>query len=597
MTIDLGFAWLRLPSGRQISIVDVPGHERFIKNMLAGVGCIDAAILVIAANDGVMPQTREHLSILDLLQVSSGVVAVTKIDLVDSELLDMAIQEARAALAGTTLANAALVPVSVVSGQGLSQFVTTLDQVLVGLPVRANLERPRLWIDRVFTVTGFGTVVTGTLIDGVLRMGQAVEILPAGRQSRIRAMETHKRSLEVAQPGTRVAVNLPDLRVDDVKRGDVLSLPGCLKPTKRLDARLRCLPNVPGGLKDKTIARLFVGSADVEVKVRLLDAEAIAPGETGLAQLSLTEPTVVARGDHFVLRHSAISLTLGGGVVIDPYPLRHTRHRASIIAALETMERGDPPEVLRRTLGDKRPVEVRRLLEWTGLTLAELSQAVDNLISAREVIVLGADPHDALPAVGVYLVSQAGWQRLLDEMTRLVRDHHRRYPLRRGMPKEDLRSRLDMEADLFPHVVSQAVQARALVEDITTVRLPDFQVKLTPEQEERAHRLLQAHRQSPYAPPTISVAAREYGVDAELLRVLIDRGDLVKVGDEEVFMRPVYDEMVVRITQWIKREGSITVAQVRELIPDATRRYVMALLNHLDEIRITRRIGDERVLR
>jgi selenocysteine-specific elongation factor len=597
MTIDLGFAWLRLPGGRQISLVDVPGHERFIRNMLAGVGCIDAAILVVAANDGVMPQTREHLAILDLLQVRSGVAAITKTDLVDADLLEMAIQETRDVLAGTTLVDAPLVPLSVVTGEGLSQFVTTLDRVLAESPARPDLGRPRLWIDRVFTVAGFGTVVTGTLIDGILQAGQEIEVLPAGRRSRIRALETHKSSIDVAQPGTRVAVNLARLAVEDLKRGDLLSTPGHFNPTKRLDARLRCLSNVPGGLKDGTVGRLFVGSADVEAKVRLLNAEVLAPGEAGLAQLSLAEPTVVVRGDRFVLRHSAVNVTVGGGVVIDPHPLHHTRYRPPVISALEIMERGAPREIVRQVLGDKWPIETPRLPEWTGLTPAELDQAVSGLVSTGEAMLFGVEARGSLPSPGVYLVSRSGWQRLLNEMARLVGDYHRRYPLRRAMPKEDLRSRLEMKAELFPFVVSQAAKEAVMVEEGAAVRLSDHRVQLTPEQEDNVRRLLRAHQKMPHTPPTVSAAAREYGVDGELLQVLVEQGDLVKVGDEEIFLRPVYDEMVARIVQRIEREGSITLAQAREVFPDTTRRYLMALLEHLDELKITRRVGDGRVLR
>jgi len=336
MTIDLGFAWLRLPSGREISIVDIPGHEHFIRNMLTGVGCIDAVILVVAANDGVMPQTREHLPILDLLQVRSGVVVVTKKDLVDQELFEMAVEEVREILPNTVLAGAPLIPVSVVTGEGLSRLLVTLDQVLAETSTRPDLERPCLWIDRVFTVAGFGTVVTGTLIDGALRTGQEVEVLPVGRKSRIRALETHKRRIEVAHPGTRVAVNLANMAVDDLRRGDLLTVPGRLKPTKRLDARLRCLPDAPEGLKDGTVGRFFIGSADVAVKVRLLAAEVLAPGETGLAQLFLNEPVVAVRGDRFVLRRPAINATVGGGVAIAPHPLRHRR---SLVACCSVWSR------------------------------------------------------------------------------------------------------------------------------------------------------------------------------------------------------------------------------------------------------------------
>jgi selenocysteine-specific elongation factor len=596
MTIDLGFAWLRLPSGREISIVDVPGHEHFISNMLAGVGCIDAVMLVVAANDGVMPQTREHLAILDLLQVQSGVVVITKKDLVDQELLDMAVEEVREVLTDTALADAPMVPVSVVTGAGLSQLLETLDQVLARTPTRPDLERPRLWIDRVFTVVGFGTVATGSLIDGVLRTGQEVEILPAGLKSRIRALETHKRRIEVARPGTRVAVNLVNLAVDEMGRGDLLTVPGRLKPTKRLDVRLRCLPDAPEGLQDGSAARLFIGSADVTVKARLLAAQALAPGETGLAQLFLTKPIVAVRGDRFVLRRPAINATVGGGVVIDAHPQRQRRYRPQVSAALEAMERGAPQEILERALGAKRPVETMRLLEWTGLTPVELGQAISALLASGGALLFGAEADAPLLSPGVHLVSQAGWQRLLDELGQLVGDYHRQYPLRRAMPKEDLRSRLGLEANLFRRVLSRAAEAAVIVEEEASVRLVNHRIQFHPAQEEQVRRLLQAHRKAPFTPPTAAVAASDFGVDGELLRALVDLGDLVEVGDGVFFMRPIYAEMVAGIVTWIEREGSITIAQARTLF-QTSRRYLMALFGHLDELGVTRRVGDERVLR
>ncbi len=595
MTTDLGFAWLRLPGGPEISIVDVPGHERFIKNMLAGVGCIDAVLFVVAANDGVMPQTREHLAILDLLQVRAGVVAITKTDLVDGDLLDLAIGEVEEVLAGTSLAAAPLVPVSAVTGEGLADLVATLAQVLSQTSPRPDLERPRLWIDRVFSVSGFGTVVTGTLIDGTLGVGQEVEILPAGIKSRIRALETHKHRIEVASPGTRLAVNLTNLATGDLKRGDLLTIPGRMRPTKRLDARLRCLPGSPEPLSDGATGRLFIGSADVAVKVRLLAAEMLAPGETGLAQLFLAAPVVAARGDRFVLRRPSIGATVGGGIVIDPHPLRHPRFQPPIIASLETMERGSPTEIVRQVLGAKLPVEVPWLLEWTGLSPAQLETALRALSDVGEVILLGADTNARLISTGVYVLSPAGWQRLVTEMVRLVGDYHRQFPLRRAMPKEDLRSRLNMEVRLFRHVMARAAADGVVVEESAGVRLGNHQIQFSPEQTAKVQHLLLAHQQSPYTPPTVTQAVKEYGVDAELLRILIERGDLVDVGDGVLFLRPVYDEIVGQIVAWIKEKGSITVGQTRDMF-STSRRYVMALLAHLDERQITRRVGDERVL-
>lgn len=596
MTTDLGFAWLRLPGGREISIVDVPGHERFIKNMLAGVGCIDAALLVVAANDGMMPQTREHLAILDLLQVQKGVVAITKTDLVDRDLLDLAIEEVEELLADTSLSAAPLVPVSAVSGEGLTELVATLEQVLSETVLRPDLERPRLWIDRAFSVAGFGTVATGTLIDGTLQVGQEVEILPAGVKSRIRALETHKRSVEMAPPSTRVAVNLAGLAAGDLVRGDLLTVPGRINPTKRLDARLRCLSGSPEPLSDGVRGRLFIGSADVEVKVRLLAAEALAPGESGLAQLFLTAPIVAVRGDRFVLRRPAIGATVSGGVVVDPHPLRHRRFQTHVISNLEAMERGDPEEILSHILGDKSPIEVPWLLQWTGLAPAQLETAIHTLSEADEAILFGAETGARLISPGVYVVSRAGWQWLAAEMAWLVGEYHRRFPLRRTMPREDLRSRLNMEPRLFRCAATRAATDGLIVEESAGVRLPGQWVQLTAGQEANTRRLLQAHRSNPYAPPTGMQAVRDYGVDAELLRALVERGDLVDVGDDVLFLSRAYEEMTDRFVAWIEQNGSITVGQARDMF-STTRRYVMALLDHLDAQQITRRVGDERVLR
>jgi len=392
-----------------------------------------------------------------------------------------------------------------------------------------------------------------------------------------------------------VAVNLADLTVDDLKRGDLLTIPGRLVPTMRLDARLRCLPDAPEGLKDGTPGQLFIGSANVGAKIRLLAAEVLTPGEMGLAQLFLTKPIVAVRGDCFVLRRPAINATVGGGVAIDPHPLRHRRYRPRVIAALEAMERGTPQEILRRVLGAKPPVEMPHLLEWTGLALAELNQAITTLLAAGEAILFGVEAEALLLSPDAYLVSRTGWQRLLDVLTRLVSEYHRRYPLRRTMPREDLRSRLGLEVELFRCVVSRAVEEEVIVEEGAGVRLLGHKVQLTPQQEQKTQRLLQPCRETPYTPPTARVAEREYGVEAELLRVLIDQGDLVEVGDSVLFLRPVYEEMVAEIRGRIEREGKITVAQVRDMF-HTSRHYAITLMEHLDSLKVTRRVEDERVL-
>lgn len=528
MTTDLGFAWLRLPSGREISII--------------------------------------------------------------------ALEEIEELLVNTSLSGAPVIPISTVTGEGLADLVATLDQVLLHTAPRPDLGRPRLWIDRAFSVAGYATVVTGTLIDGMLSVGQEVEILPDGIKSRIRALETHKRRIEVARPGTRVAVNLTSLPARDLVRGDLLTIPGWLIPTKRLDVKLRCLPGSPEPLNDGASGQLYIGSADVQIKVRLLSTVALAPGETGWAQLFLDAPIAAVRGDRFVLRRPALGATVGGGVVIDPHPLRHRRFQVDAISRLETMERSKPQEILRHILGEKIPVEVSRLLQWTGLAPTELEEAIQTLSARGEAILLSGDRQGRGLSTGSYLTSLAGWQRLASRIASLLGEYHCRFPLRRTMPREELRSRLDMGPRLFRYAVSRAVAEGVIVEESVGLRLVTHRVQFTAEQEANSERLLQAHRSSPYAPPTAGRAARDYGVDAELLQALIERGDLVSVGDDVLFLPSVYEEMLNRIEDWIEQNGSITVAQVRDMF-GTTRRYAMALLEHLDLEQITKRVGDVRVLR
>ncbi len=354
MTIDLGFAWLTLPSGREASIVDVPGHESFIKNMLAGVGGIDVALLVVAADEGVMPQTSEHLAILDLLRVYSGVVALTKADLVDEEWLALVREEVAETLAPTTLAGAPIIACSAVSRQGLPELLAALDAALDAAPGRRDLARPRLPIDRVFTITGFGTVVTGTLQDGALRTGQEVEILPRGLRARVRGLQTHKRAVEMGAPGVRLAVNLAGVAKSDLARGDVLALPGQLRPTMALDVRLDVLAGAPRPVAHNAVLDLYLGASETPARVVLLEGDELQPGESGWAQLRLARPIVAAWGDRFILRVPSPSLTIGGGVVVEPWARRHRRSDAAVLARLVTLSQGNPEEIVLAALQGTR---------------------------------------------------------------------------------------------------------------------------------------------------------------------------------------------------------------------------------------------------
>ncbi len=581
MTIDLGFAWLRLPSGREISIVDVPGHERFIKNMLAGVGGIDLALLVVAADEGVMPQTREHLAILDLLRVKRGLVALTKSDLVEPEWLEMVEEDVRSALRGTVLADAPIVTVSSVTGSGLPELLAELDRLLAETPPKQNMGRPRLPVDRVFTITGFGTVVTGTLVDGHLRVGQEVEVLPRGLRSRVRGLQTHKQKVEEAEPGSRVAANLTALATTDLQRGDVVTIPRAFRPTQAFDAHLRMIPGAPHPLPHGTTVTVHVGAAETMARVSLLDAEELAPGAQGWGQFRTAGPVVVAKGDLFVFRSP--DTTLGGGEVVEPHARRHRRFQPSIIAGLETLERGSPDEMVLSSLA-VGPVETKAAAQKSGLPTEQFRAALGALSADGRVVQLGD-----------YWLTAPAWSTLRQRVVRALEEYHRQYPFRQGMPREELRSRLGLPARPHLAALQKLAEEREIVEADATVRLAGHQVRFTPEQQAKVARLKQALAANPYAPPSRSELEGQLGLDPEAVTALLQQGELVRVGEDMVFLVPAYEEMVRRIKQYIAAHGKMTVAEVRDLF-GTSRKYALAITAYLDEQHITRRVGDERVL-
>jgi selenocysteine-specific elongation factor len=598
MTIDLGFAWLTLPSGEQVGIVDVPGHQDFIKNMLAGVGGIDAVLFIIAADESVMPQTREHLAILDLLKIPTGVIALTKVDLAESEeWIELVEAEVMDIVEGTVLDGAPIVPVSAVTGQGLDRLRQTLDEVLAKIPTRADRGRPRLPVDRVFTVAGFGTVVTGTLSDGALRPGQEVEILPARLKARIRGLQTHKRKIEVAVPGSRVAVNLTSVSTEDVKRGDVVTIPGWLEPTQLVDVRLDYLADAPRELRHNQEVEFFTGAAEVMAHVRLLGARSLAPGQSGWAQLRLAERVPLVKGDRFIIRQPSPSLTIGGGMVVDPLPRRrHRRFRPAVIQRLETLAHGTPADLLLEALDRRGPIPARTLISDTPLPAETAAESLRQLLQEGQAFALlpGSSPTDDVLRAPQYVASSAGWAMLRNRLTGEVGEFHRTYPLRQGMPREALKSRLKLDTRLFNEAVARASDEGALAESETIIRLPEHAVRFSPDQQELINRLLREFQRTPYTTPSFKDSVAAVGEDVVL--ALIETGQLVRLGPDVLLLSETYDELVTWVKEYIAQHGSVNVGQVRDAF-NTSRKYALALLEYLDDQRITKRVGDERVLR
>ncbi len=584
LTIDLGFAWLALPSGNEISIVDVPGHERFINNMLAGVGGIDIALLVVAADESVMPQTREHLAILDLLRIPRGLVALTKSDLVDEEWLELVAADIEDTLAGTALAGAAIMPVSAHTGEGLPELVAAIESMITGIPAKRDLARPRLPIDRAFTISGFGTVVTGTLIDGHLTTGQEVSLAVSGQRARIRGLQTHRSQVERAEPGTRVAANLSGVSHDGIFRGEVLTPPGWLRPTTAFDVHLRVLEDAPNPLRHNMYVTAHTGSSETVARLRLLENDQAQPGDTTWAQLKLENPIAVAKGDYFVIRSNMT--TLGGGNIVDTHAPRPRRRHEQTLDRLRIMERGSDRDVLLKTIERMEPAEFRAVVNRANMNADTARAELESMLADGDCIALG----DGSIRPTTRLYTGGGWRALENKTHAALEDYHRAFPLRPAAPKEELRSRLNLSPQVFADALKLLRDAGVAVESGSGARLPSHTPKLGNAQRQIAHEYLKSLESNPFSPPT------DIEIDPEIVALLNDEGKVTKVSDAIVFSADAYAQMVERITRHLTENEEITVADVRDLL-GTSRKYALALMDHLDHTRITRRVGDVRVLR
>lgn len=591
MSIDLGFAHLDLPDGTRIGIVDVPGHERFIKNMLAGATGIDLVMLVVAADEGVKPQTIEHLDIITLLGIQSGLVVMTKIDLVDDELAELGEEDIRAALVGSPLDGAPVVRVSAKTGQGLRELVTALTEQ-VGQVRPADVRGPaRLPVDRVFTMPGFGLVATGTLIRGRLSRGDEVEILPAGHVAYVRGIETHGVDVSEVSAARRVAVNLSRLSGERIERGDTICAKGSMTPSGLLDVRLSLLHRTREPLKQRTRVRVHHGTAERLGRVYFMDRDALSPGESCFAQLRLERPVVAARGDRCVIRSYSPMTTIGGGVVIDPNPRPHRRDR-SVIADLETMEAGAHRDLALRWLAHRKealfvPRDLARALQ---LDATDAEQLITELLQEGAVVRL---------ANSSAFVSAQVHRAVTERVVWALREYHRANPLRETMPKDALQAAVKRPA---PALVDDVLARLAAEGRITCgpqgVRMADHVVELSPEHERAMDAMRSLARHAHFAPPTrdaVLAAARLPHEEARaLLAWLLRSGDLVAVGDH-IYHRETIEETKRLAARRFKEKGPFTIADLRDLT-GPSRKYVVPLAEYLDGIGFTRRQGNVRII-
>lgn len=589
MTIELGFAWFTLPHGRAVSIVDVPGHERFIKTMLAGVGGIDAAMLVVAADEGPMPQTAEHLAILDLLGIERGVVALTKRDLVDDDWLALVTEEVRERLHGTTLAAAPIIPISAQTGDNLPQLLQALELLAETSSRQLHQAGARLPIDRVFSVAGFGTVVTGTLSGGELAVGDTLQLYPHDRLVRVRGLQNHQHAVPRAAPGIRTAVNLSGIATAEILRGDVLAPPGIMTPSQRVDVRLSLLASAPAPLRQNDGVDFFTGASEIAARVTLLDREQVEPGETAWVQLRLRAPVAVLQGDHFIVRRASPSETIGGGVIVAANPARHKRFRPETVQALETLASGTPAELVLQHLAHA-PLELRQLrADLPGMLEPELKAALSNLLTSGDVVRLGARLGDSRPAD--FVATRTAWTALLLRLTALLSTFHAMQPLHPGMAREEVRRRLGITSPrLFDDLVLTAAFEKAVVDDGATLRQPAFRITLDPRRRSLADTWLAALQAEPYAPP----GPHEIGLDPETLAALEHLGEIIKVADGVYFAPAAWESLTRATLAYIDGQGTISLAQFRDHF-GTSRKYAQAALEQLDRQKITRRVGDNRI--
>ena len=595
MTIELGFGWMTLPNGEEIGIVDVPGHRDFIENMLAGVGGIDAALLVIAADEGVMPQTKEHLAILDLLQIPAGIIVLTKIDLApDSTWLDLVENDVRAAVANTVMKDAPLVRVSAKNKTGLDQLLSTLSYILETKTTRTDLGRPRLPIDRVFSMSGFGTVVTGTLSDGTLSAGDEIEILPSRLRGRVRGLQTHKKKEERALPGSRTAVNISGINVEQIQRGDVLAHPEQYQATRRLDARFRLLKDLSSSIKHNSEVKFFIGASETIATLRLLDAEELAPGQEAWIQLELREPVVAVRGDRYILRRPSPGETIGGGAVVEPHPKeRHKRFDEYVLNSLESLSQGSPADILFEAALTVRAASIKEITTRSRLESEKATTALKELLKNGKLILL----EEGQPTIASDLLIMASlhFDSMRDETLKIIEAYHQNFPLRRGIPREELKSRLNLPTREFNVFTTKLInQGSIMVSGTKSLARPGHRTEFNHGQQLKVDELMRKFERSPFAPPSVKECQAE--VSEEIFNTLLELEKLIEVSAEVVFQKQDYDSIVMKIKQTIQKNGQITLAEVRDLFK-TSRKYAQALLEHLDSINVTVRSGDFRKLK
>ncbi len=595
ITIDIGFANLVLDDGTRVGFVDVPGHERFVKNMLAGVGGIDLVLLVIAADESIKPQTREHFDICRLLRIPDGVVVLTKSDLVEPDILDLVRLEAREFVAGSFLQAAPMVAVSSRTGTGLEELTTVLRDLAGRAAGRAPHGLMRLPVDRSFSIKGFGSVVTGTLIAGTIREGDEVAVLPQGTKARVRGLEVFNQPTAIAHPGQRTAVNLQGVEAGAIQRGNLLTVPGVLEASYMLDVELETLMADEAALRDLARVRFHHGTLEAMARVKLFEGGTLPPGGRGFAQLRLETPLAALPGDRFILRRYSPPITIGGGTILHTRP---PKLRRSAPGARERFARlSDPSPVVRlRALVDEAGasgVDAQDLRSLTGLEPAETARLLEPVVRAGEIV--------SLPAAATRYVAAEAWSDLEAQVKATLADFHRKEPLKEGFPREELRTRLfaRLHPDVFKFILTGLSQKGAVRVEKDRVALATHRVALTPKEEALLEQIEARYSSSGTNPPELDEVIASLHADPtqaqRLFHLLLLRGRLVRIPDGKVFHARALDDLKRRLWEQRARAPVIDISEFKEL-SGTSRKNAIPLLEHFDQTRVTRREGNKRLI-
>ena len=594
ITIELGFAHLQLPGGQLLGIVDVPGHEKFVKNMVAGATGIDLVALIIAADEGVMPQTKEHMEICELLKIKHGLVILTKIDMVEPDWLELVREDVTEFLSNTFLSNAPIIEVSSVTGAGLEELISAIEILVQEVPEREIGHFFRLPVDRVFTIKGFGTVVTGTTISGRIHTGDEVSIYPMGVSSRIRGIQVHNREANEVRAGLRTAINLQGVEKAQIQRGNIIAGKDSLRSTYMVDVSLELIPGAARNLKNRTRVRFHTGTSEIISTVILLDRDELEKGDTCFAQIRLNQPTTVLQHDRFILRSYSPVRTIGGGEVLNALPLKKRRFSEAALSELKLLSTGNLQERTEQfiSMGRFHGVETSEIQFLTNTGKKSLDEVLKVLLAQKRIIQYNKEK-------GIFLHADF-LEKARGEIITILTNYHRNFPLKVGLSKEELRSRTagSNNPRLFNYLINQLIHEGAIVQEQEVMRLNEHKVTLAQDQEDVHRQIEEIYLKGGLEPPYFREVKDKFPGDTgtDVLQVMVKDGILIKVKEDLYFHSQVIEDLKTRLVTFLKEKGEINTPQFKDMT-GVSRKYTIPLVEYFDRSQLTVRVGDSRVLR